>query len=91
MYALIDRRYVVIYPMTTMPPESAIAGPLGAGEFPVFSAVSAAEFLAFDEECRLRRAEFDDMCLLKPDEEFVALRRAPECPTSRYCLDDCCG
>ena len=95
MFHLIIKRRVVIYPSFVAPPEIIQEGLEGTLTFGVFVMEGGAigeggtEFIPFDEECRMRRVEFAGDCLRKPDEEFLALRRAPECPTSRYCFDDC--
>lgn len=92
MFHLIIKRRVVIFPCFTAPPEIFQEGETGSMTFGVFTMAGASggvEFVPFDEDCRLRRPELAGDCLRKPDEEFQALRRAPECPTSRYCFDDC--
>ena len=89
MFHLITKRRVVIFPTFAAPPAIISEGTEGSMKFGVFTMEGVVEFVAFDESCMMRRAEFDGSCLRKPDEEFIAIRRAPECPTSRYCFDDC--
>ena len=87
MFNLIIKRRVVIYPQFAEAPAIIAAGSSAVMAIPAYTVVGLAAYAAFQLECRLRRAEIADVCLRKPNEEFLALRRAPECPTSRYCLD----
>jgi len=89
MFHLIFKRRVVTYPSFAAPPELVGEGVEASLTIVAFTLTGEGEFVAFDESCMMRRAEFDGSCLRKPDEEFIAIRRAPECPTSRYCFDDC--
>jgi len=87
MFNLVIKRRVVIYPQFTAPPEVYVAGILERLPFVYFGMRTTTKFAAFELSIRLRRAEYSYDDMRRPDEEFLPMRRAPECPTSRYCLD----